>query len=262
MTNEQNDNLKTELDQYIVEFPNEFEINTTIHSLRQYVPSKQTKITHFFQRFSKLINHTKTEVFFMSKAYWFISIILFIIGYFITILHAYNPIITLIFLAPLPFILGLFEVFKSRNQGLIEMEMACKFSAHEVMLARLLLVSLFNLTLNMLLTLAFSPYIMTTTLLHVTMLWLTPFTLSTAVMLWFSMHVRSTTLSLALIPLWGFFILSLYTDVKWQPYVFDMHIAIHLILIGIAIGLFFIQIKQLINKYSIYEEVGIVEISY
>lgn len=262
MNNKIDNNFKSELDQYIVEFPNEFEIDATIHSLRQYVPQKQTASTIFLKRLKKLLNHSKTEVFFMGKSYWIISIILFIIGYFVTITSAQDPIITLVFLAPIPFVFGLVEVFKSRDQGLLEMEMACKFSAHEVMLARLLLVSLFNLTLNTLLTLAFSSYIMTTTLLQVTMLWLTPFTLFTACLLWISMHIRSATLSLTLIPLWGLFTFSLHTDVKWQPLVFDMHIEVHLILTGIGIGLFLLQIKQLINKYSVYEEVGTVEISY
>lgn len=262
MTDKLDKKIKDELNPYIVQYPDEIDINTTIDSLRQYIPPKHSKGSYFNQRFIRLINHAKTEVFFMGKAYWLISIALFIIGYFITISRAFDPIITLVFLAPIPFVFGLIEVFKSRDQGLLEMEMACKFSAHEVMLARLLLVSLFNLTLNTLLTLAFSPYIATTTLLHVTMLWLTPFTLFTALLLWISMKVRSTTLSLAIIPLWGFFTFSIHTDVKWQPLVFDMHIAVHLILMGIGIGLFIIQIKQLINKYSVYEEVGTVEISY
>lgn len=262
MTKTIDKDLKPELEQYIVQFPDEKEINTTINALRQYVPTKQTRTTQFIQRFMKLINHAKTEVFFMGKAYWLISITLFIIGYFVTMEQALNPIITLIFLAPLPFIIGLLEVFKSREQGLLEIEMACKFSAHEVMLARLLLISLFNLTLNTMLTLAFSPSITGTTLFHVTLLWLTPFTLITAVVLALTLKIRGNIFPLALIPLWGFTVAFVLTDVKWRPFVLEMHLGIHFIFLVVGISFFFIHIRQLINRYSIYEEVGIVEISY
>lgn len=67
MTKTIDKDLKPELEQYIVQFPDEKEINTTINALRQYVPTKQTRTTQFIQRFMKLINHAKTEVFFMGK---------------------------------------------------------------------------------------------------------------------------------------------------------------------------------------------------
>lgn len=262
MTTKRNDDFKAELDQYIVQFPDEFKIDATINKLRQYIPAKQSRTKQFSQRFMKLINHAKMEVFFMGKTYWLISIVLFIIGYFVTMARALNPIITLIFLAPIPFIIGLIEVFKSREQGLLEMEMACKFSAHEIMLARLMLISLFNLTLNTMLTLAISPSITGTTLFHVTLLWLTPFTLFTAVVLGLAIKIRSSAFPLAIIPLWGFFVSFVLTDVKWSSFVREMHFGVHFILLVVGISLFFIQIRQLIYKYSILEEVGVVEVSY
>lgn len=261
MTKHIDNNVEDKLNQYIVQFPDEYEINGTIDSLRQYVPTKQPIFNKFRQRFLKLMQQAKMEVHFIRKAYWMISIALYITGYFATISKVYNPITTLIILGPIPFTIGLLEVFKSRDQGLFEMEMACKFSANEIILARLLLTGFFNLILNTLLTLAFSPFFKTTTLLNIVLLWFTPFTLFTAIALWLSMKTRGRKLTLTLTPLWILFSQFILTNYKWGPFILELHFVFHLFFMFIGLSLFFFQMKQLMNKYTTYEEVSLIEIN-
>ncbi|MNP42510.1 hypothetical protein D3C76_1362810 [compost metagenome] len=59
-------------------------------------------------------------------------------------------------MVPVPFILGLLEVFKGRDQGLMEMELTCKITSQQLMLTRLIVVLSANMVFVLLLMLAIS----------------------------------------------------------------------------------------------------------
>jgi hypothetical protein len=103
--------MEKELNHYLVKYPDEHKIDATIDTLRQYVPNKQNQSMYPLERLWTLIKHSGTELSLISKSYWIASTILFILGYLITIYGAYNPILTLVILAPVPFIFGLLEEF-------------------------------------------------------------------------------------------------------------------------------------------------------
>src|SRR5690625_4424228 len=111
----ENEELKQELERYLVKYPDDEKINETIHSLRHYVPEQKQVTSGIFEWFTELIKHVGREVAVMSKLYFLLSIVLFIVGYVITLYNSYNPTLVLMTLAPLPFAFGLLEVFKGRD---------------------------------------------------------------------------------------------------------------------------------------------------
>src|SRR5699024_9831836 len=187
----------------------------TIDTLRQYVPSKQKQSTKSSEALFRLIKRLATEITLISKIYWFTSVILFILGYLITSYGAYNPLLTLIIIAPFPFILGLIEVFKGRERGLLEIEMTCKLSAYEIMLSRLLLIGVYNIALNTILTFSFAPQIDTVSMLQILFSWMTPLTFFAAISLWISMKFRGPVFMVILVSLWVFFSFLIISKPNW-----------------------------------------------
>ncbi|MCT8138388.1 hypothetical protein H1D32_11880 [Anaerobacillus sp. CMMVII] len=251
--------IENELNQYLVKYPDEQKINMTIDALRQYVPEKKKASIHLIDRFLSLIQHSKNELSLISKLYWLSSTILFILGYFFVIESSFNPMITLIILTPIPFILGLVEVFKGRELGLLEIEMSCKFSAHEIMLTRLFLTGVFNITLNTILTIAFLPLIGSVYMWELLLVWFTPFTMFAVISLWLSMKFRRTAFITTVISLWIVFSIMLISKTE---IILNINIAFYLLFMGVGLFLLTLQIKQLISKYSSYEGVENVEVSY
>lgn len=254
--------LEKELNQYLVKYPDEHHVEATIDTLRQYVPEKTKKTVSLFDRFVTLIKRSATEVTLINPAYWIISSLLFILGYFITSHNPYQPLLTLLLLAPLPFVLGLIEVFKGREQGVLEMEMTCKFSAHEIMLSRLFLIGVFNVTLNTLLMISFVPLIDAVSIWQMLMTWFTPLTIFAAIALSLSMKFRGAVFVTTFIVLWIAFCILIISNQAWTHMLLNLRISFHLLFSGLGIALLAIQVKQLMKKYSSYEGVETVEVSY
>ncbi|MDG5789071.1 hypothetical protein QA612_16560 [Evansella sp. AB-P1] len=246
--------LEKELNQYLVKYPDEKMMDSTIDTLGQYVPSKRKKNIKYKERMQRLMKIIGTEISTVRKGYWVASVILFVMGYFITGYGAYNPVLTLAILAPVPFVFGLVEVFKGRENGVLEMEMTCKFSSYELMLFRLLIISVFNIILNSILTFAIVPYAEATSLLELVFIWFTPLTLFAAISLWLSIHFRGVVFISIFIPLWLLFSIVLINgSASWTNYLLNVNFLFHLSCMLIGLLLLVLQIKQLIRKYSTYE---------
>ncbi|MBM7541645.1 hypothetical protein [Amphibacillus cookii] len=253
--------LEQELTDYLVKFPDEDDINATIDTMRQYVPAQTTKSANGIERLITLCKGSATEVTIVSKIYWITCTMLFIIGYLITHQANANPLLTLIFLAPLPFVIGLLEVFKGREHGLLEIELTCKFTTDQIMLSRLFLIGITNVTLNTVLTLTISP-VTGKPILEILLTWLTPFTFFIAIALWLSIKFKGQVFVTTFLSLWLVFIGLTISNNHWIEALLNINIVIHLICLGFGSLLISFQVKQLINKYQTYEGGQRVEINY
>ncbi|MCZ0703710.1 hypothetical protein J2T56_001952 [Natronobacillus azotifigens] len=253
--------LEQELTHYLVKFPDENKIDATVDTLRQYVPDRTTKSVSIRERSFALIKRAKTEVTIVSKTYWIASTFLFFIGYLIANQTNTDPILTLIFLAPLPFIFGLSEVFKGREHGLFEMELACKFSAHEIILSRLFLIGIYNLTLNTVLTLVLSP-VTGKPLIEMILTWFTPFTFFVAIGLWLSMKFKGQIFVTTLLSLWLVFIVIFVINNHWMVAFLNIHYILHLVFLTAGFLLVGLQLIQFTKKYQTFEGGTRVEINY
>lgn len=254
--------LEKELNHYLVKYPDEQKIDITIDTLRQYVPHKRKSTMHKKQRLLQLLRRSVTEITLISKTYWIVSAILFILGYFITNSTTYDPVLTLVIIAPIPFMFGLIEVFKGREQGLLEMEMACKFSAHEIMLARLLLIAVYNIALNTILTISFVSMIDTVSMWQIILVWLTPLTFFASISLWLSMKFRGPVFLTMVVSLWVIFSFLFLSKPSWLEGLIHANFVMYLLFIGAGTLLLVLQMKRLIKKYASYEGGEVVEISY
>ena len=247
------EDLKQELGRYLVKYPDDTKIDNTIDLLRHYVPKRKQISPGIFDRFTELIKHVGREMSVMNKLYFLISIALFIVGYVITLYSSYNPMLVLMTLSPLPFAFGLLEVFKGRDQGLLEMEMTCKFSAYEIMLARLFIIGVFNILLNTILMFLFVKTYVMPHLIHLLSLWLTPFILWVGIGLWLSIMLRGKYFIMSFLSLWAIVIGLITYNPGWSDKILNLPVFLHGVLIIFGLIIVGFQMKRLIKTYSFYE---------
>lgn len=182
--------------EYDVEFPSEEEMMSTIEAIRPHVPKRKS----FFKPVTDLVKHSGQEIFRISPLFWGANGLLVVISLlaFFTVEHL-DPYFTIMILAPLPTIAGVLELMRSKNSGMLELELSLKYSWQELLLARMLVVGGFNVMVNIGLTAVLSFVVADVWFGKMTLYWLTPFTLLTAVSLviisrFRRLHIVSATL--------------------------------------------------------------------
>lgn len=254
--------LEQQLSPYIVKYPSEFEINKTIDTLRKHVPTKQAKVSRGFQGLPRLILRMQSEVTIISKLYWLFGLALFIIGSILIKYSTIEALYILLVITPLPVLFGLFETFKGREQGVLELEMACKHSPSEIILARFLLVSAYNIGLNILLILGFSSYLQGINLFEILTLSFLTLICFTVILLAISMRFRGSVFIVLSLSVWIIYSLIIPPSLQWIEQFMQTNILLHLILITLGMIVIFIQLTRLWRNYRTYEGKDKVEISY
>jgi len=242
---------------YTIEFPSEEEIDLTIEVLRQYVPIKNERFTKFCQ----LISMAAGDITFISKIYWIFCTVIFLVGYFISI-NLINPYITIMALAPLPTILGIVEIFKGRDSGVLEMELSCKISAAQIMISRILVIGIYSIFMNTALSLALYMFRSNIDLWKLSVLWLTPFTLVSGVSLWIAMKIKGDYTVGSIVSIWSMVILYIYMNKEFVNTIMQLNTAIYMVILSISILMIVLQLKALLNRYNnIFERGNQIEIS-
>ncbi|WP_010283166.1 hypothetical protein [Bacillus timonensis] len=171
------------LDEYDVEFPSEAEIMMSIEAMRPYVPSKEKKWEAFVAGVSTVLRHSTREVFYFSSLFWGLNVLFLLLGVSSALIYEIDPYLIMLYVAPLPTIIGLIEVFRSSNTEMAELEMSFKFSLQEIILSRMVVVGTFNIALNVLLTISFAILLPEVMIGKLILYWATPFTMIAAIML-------------------------------------------------------------------------------
>lgn len=249
--------LEKELQSFIVKYPDENKINDTIQALRPYLPKEKEKNNPFMD----LIRHAISEVSMIRRPYWLLSLLLFAIGYFVITTTKTDPLKMLIILAPLPFVLGLFEVFRGREEGVLELEMTCKFSAYEIILSRLLIISLYNFLLSIVLTITLSSMIVLP-LFKVIITWFAPLIMFSVLALSLSMTFRGHAFIVTVISCWLIFALAPFLSEALTTLYLGIPSVIQLSLIIIGLILLSFQVKKIKEKFQTLEGVVADEINY
>lgn len=249
--------LKEQLQSFQVPAPDEDKINETLQKLQGYLPlEKRTRLNSF----SQIVKHAWEEVRLIRSYYWMISFTLFIVGYLLTITAQLDPLPMLIILAPFPFVLGVIEVFRGREEGILELEMACRFSAYEIILSRLLIISVYNIGLSLVLTLVYSP-LLSKALWKMILLWSAPLLLFAVIALSLSMRFRGHAFVVTVITFWVVFSgFVLFNEGLMISY-FKVNPILQMAIIGLGIILLLIQIKRLTNNYRTLEGTEVYEIN-
>ncbi|MEH7238807.1 hypothetical protein [Bacillus sp. JJ1562] len=192
--NRQNDNFDDEifelekelgmsLDEFDVEFPSETEIMMTIDAMRPYAPTKESKWETIFASITTVLKHSTREVFYFSSLFWGLNLLFLLLGVLSVLFYKIDPYIIMLYVAPLPTIIGFIEVIKSSNTEMAELEMTFKFSLQEIILSRMVVVGAFNVALNVLLTISLAILLPEVMIGKLLLYWATPFTIIAAIML-------------------------------------------------------------------------------
>lgn len=190
------------LDEYDVEYPSEAEMMKTIDSIRPFVPVKENRWKLFADNIASIMKLSWQEVFYFGHLFWALNSLFLLICLSAVIISDQNPYIALMLLAPLPTIIGLFEVLKSRNAGMAELELSCKYSLQEVILSKMVVIGAFNIVINLIATTVLSSFSGDVLAGKLLLYWMTPFTVMTFISFLIANRLRHLYAVTATLVIW------------------------------------------------------------
>jgi len=228
---------------YEVKFPDEAKINQTVQIAMLHLQTEKSKMTIL----RDLLCLARLEITFFNRSYWFFSLLIYIVGG-IFIGFGINPYVVMLGIAPMPFILGLIEVFRNRENGMLELEASCKFNAASVILAKLIVTAIYNVVLNFVASIIFNMLNQSVTISLLTMYWLTAFTVVCGIALVIMTQIRSSNAVFYIMTLWA--VIGVGSISIPALYEFILHISPLLCIVMITVGITFsiYQVHQLYNQ--------------
>ncbi|WP_067936050.1 hypothetical protein [Alicyclobacillus kakegawensis] len=213
--------LTRALDSYTVEFPPEDVVQSTIDRAIQALPP--TRSSHG-RRSSVvwLLRKLSVQTVYVGQWFWPASLLLFTIGYLAVAHSALNPYQVVLLLAPMPCILGVVELCKGVDNGMVEIELACKMSWPEVLMARMVVIGVYNVVLDSLISLAIS-WTAGSDLWRVVFFWLVPFTWMSSLMLFLTARFRGRVVAPVVLCAWGFVVGSVFTNQQLLPWLLSLN---------------------------------------
>lgn len=194
--------IQAYLEDYKVDFPNEEEIDASIQYILTEAPVKKRRRSIFKQWAKTLMFNSIQEMLTFGWIFWILNGMFLLLGILSLVQLKTDPYITLFTLAPLPFFIGLVEILKSRNSGMVELEMTLKYNAQQILTSRLLVVGLYNLLINVVISVIcvqLYPEIVYSKLL---LSWTVPYVFVTAVAFLVAMNIKGNTISAILTSSW------------------------------------------------------------
>lgn len=250
MDDEELNNILSELNKFSVKLPSEYEMDLAVEDLRGFMPKRHRSMLDFFKRVRLLLSLASGEISFMKGTYWIISIGLFLLGYAITSQDGSNPYLAVMFLSPIPFLLGIMEVFKGREEGMLEIEMSCRISAGEVMMSRLFLISVYNILLNTAFMFLLDWHAGGIDLLKMLLSWMTPLVFVSGLSLWLAVKIKANYAAAIFISGWAAAVLLLITRKDISDRLMGINVLIYLLIILLGIMILFLQAKGILDRYT------------
>ncbi len=172
------------LDSYIVPEVNEYKIEATIDVLRDYMPVTERKHkVNLYPNVKSSLELIKLNLFFVSKLYWFLSLLLVLLGTIITVKFEFNIYETAISIAPIPILLGVFELIKGRDESVWEIELSYKYSLREILLSKIIIIGVFSIGIGLIISILLTNTYSSVNILKMLVLWLIPIFLTSSVSL-------------------------------------------------------------------------------
>ena len=151
---------------YTVETMDEEKMDETIDVLRAHMPKAKDKY--------KIFKLMKNEITYVNKGYWAISILVMILGIIVTNQQNYSTYETLLYISPIPIILGIYEIERGKREKMWELEKSFKYSYSKVMLSKMIVIIAFTTIINMILSLFIYSGQSSSELLRVMTAWIAP----------------------------------------------------------------------------------------
>ncbi|WP_423409147.1 hypothetical protein AABM38_03450 [Heyndrickxia sp. MSNUG] len=197
--------VKEYLDSYKVDFPNEDEIEASIEFIMAQVPVKERKSAILARKAKVLVMNSSRELMNFSWLFWGLNGLFLLLGVISLLNVHFNPYMTVFALAPLPFFTGIFEILKSKDEGLVELELTLKYNAQQILTSRLLVVGFYNFAVNIVIsaiTVAVYPEVLFAKLF---LAWTIPYVFVTGVAFFIALKTKGIVASGSTIAIWFVF---------------------------------------------------------
>lgn len=206
MNKEINEKIERELKELTVDYPSEDKINQTIFALYEHVPERKRTLSDFVDQIKELVILSGKELVHISPYFWIVNLLFLFLGIVSTFTFHSDPYMTLFILSPLPFLAGLLEIFKSRDQGMAELEATLKYTVQQLIFSRMFIVSGFNLIVNVIIITWFylsMDVVFQTS--HLLIYWIMPLNSISALGLFITVRYRGAIASPILVSTWLIF---------------------------------------------------------
>lgn len=236
------------LDSYVVREVEKERVESTIDILKTYMPKEEVKVIKYKETFSERIKNNielvKFQLGLISKVYFVASLLLILVGTITTIKLNLSIYLSAAIIAPIPILLGIFEIIKGRDENVWELELSYKYSLREIIFSRLIIINsvpiLISISMSVILNNTYSGI----NLLKMISIWLIPIFLIGSISLIISSFYRSINSIALCLAIWilGAMSISMYEKIADITYINTF------IVLGISVVFALVSMKLFYKK--------------
>ena len=235
------------LDSYIVNKVEEEKVDSTIDTLKAYMPKQEEQVT-LLDKVKESISLVKFQFNIMDKTYFIASLLLILLGAITTIRLNLSVYLSASIIAPMPILLGIFQIIKGRDENMWELELSYRYSLREIVLSRLIIINLVSILTSIVMSVILNNIYNDINLLKVISIWLIPvFLVGTISLIITSLYRNINSIALC-ISVWilGAMSISIYEKISDISAINTFIVlGVSIVSLGIAIKLFY---KKSINN--------------
>lgn len=205
--------LEDFLDSYAVNKIDEQKIDSTIDILKSYMPKQEVQAIKeqsiFLERMKNNIDLVKFQFSLISKVYIISSLLLILVGTITTIKLNLSIYVSASIIAPIPILLGIFEIIKGRDENVWELELSYKYSLREIVLSRLIIINVVSILISIIISIGLNNTYSEINLFKMISIWLIPIFLVGSISLAITSIYRSINSITLCIAIWILGVLSI-----------------------------------------------------
>ena len=243
------------LDSYIVSKVDEEKIDSTIDILKSYMPKEEVQHVkvheQLLDRIKENISLVKFQFSLISKVYFVASLLLILVGTITTIRLNLSVYLSATIIAPIPILIGIFEIIKGREENVWELELSYKYSLREIVFSRLIIINVVSILISIIMSLILNNAYSQINLLKMISIWLIPIFLIGSISLIITSYYRGINSIALCISIW---ILGAMSISMYETIVDITHINTFMILgISVIFGLISMKLfyKKSINSIDV-----------
>jgi hypothetical protein len=201
------------LDNYVINKVDEQKIDSTIDILKSYMPKQEVQAIKeqsiFLERMKNYIDLVKFQFSLIGKVYIISSLLLILVGTITTIKLNLSIYLSASIIAPIPILLGIFEIIKGRDENVWELELSYKYSLREIVLSRLIIINVVSILISIIISIGLNNTYSEINLFKMISIWLIPIFLVGSISLAITSIYRSINSITLCIAIWILGVLSI-----------------------------------------------------
>jgi hypothetical protein len=207
------------LDNYVINKVDEQKIDSTIDILKSYMPKQEVQAIKeqgiFLERMKNYIDLVKFQFSLIGKVYIISSLLVILVGTITTIKLNLSIYLSASIIAPIPILLGIFEIIKGRDENVWELELSYKYSLREIVLSRLIIINVVSILISIIISIGLNNTYSEINLFKMISIWLIPIFLVGSISLAITSIYRSINSITLCIAIWilGVLGISIYEKI-------------------------------------------------